>query len=60
MELLLPKFMLNVKALVFGLSAHFWMVIFLALHPVGSVSLNSFVLLEHLAVFLASTLTMDC
>ena len=38
----------------------FWMVMFLALHPVGSVSLSLFVLLEHVAVLLASALAVDC
>ena len=33
---------------------------FLALHPVGSVSLDSFVLLGRLAVLLASALAMGC
>ena len=36
------------------------MVIFLALHPMESISLNSFVLLEHLAMLLTSTLTINC
>ena len=31
------------------------MVMFLALHPMESISLNSFVLLEHLAMLLTST-----
>ena len=38
----------------------FYMVIFLALHPVESLSLNSFVLLEHLAMLLTSTLAINC
>ena len=33
---------------------------FLVLRPVGSVSLGSFVLLERLAVLLASALAVDC
>ena len=33
---------------------------FLALHPIESISLNSFVLLEHLALLLTSTLTINC
>ena len=33
----------------------FYMVMFLALHPMESISLNSFVLLEHLAMLLTST-----
>ena len=33
---------------------------FLILHPVESISLNSFVLLEHLAMLLTSTLAINC
>ena len=33
---------------------------FLVLHPMESISLNSFVLLEHLAMLLASTLAINC
>ena len=33
------------------------MVMFLALHPMESISLNSFVLLEHLVIMLTSLLT---
>ena len=33
---------------------------FLALHPMESISLISFVLLEHLAMLLTSTLTINC
>ena len=36
------------------------MVIFLVMHPVGSVSLRSFVLLGRLALLLASVLAVDC
>ena len=32
----------------------------LSLHPMVSISLNSFVLLEHLAMLLTSTLTINC
>ena len=32
----------------------------LSLHPTESISLNSFVLLEHLAMLLTSTLTINC
>ena len=39
---------------------HFYMAMFLALHPIESISLNSFVLLEHLAIILTSTLTINC
>ena len=34
------------------------MVMFLALHPIESISLNSFVLLEHLVMLLTSTLAI--
>ena len=34
------------------------MVMFLVLHPMESISLNSFVLLEHLAMLLTSTLAI--
>ena len=33
---------------------------FLALHPMECISLNSFVLLEHLAMLLTSTLAINC
>ena len=36
----------------------FLMVMFLALHPIESIYLNSFGLLEHLAILLTSTLTI--
>ena len=35
------------------------MVMFLALHPMESISLNSFVLQEHLAMMLTSTLSIN-
>ena len=38
----------------------FLMVMFLALHPMESISLNKFVLLEHLAMLLTSTLAINC
>ena len=38
----------------------FLMVMFLVLHPIESISLNSFVLLEDLAMLLTSTLTINC
>ena len=38
----------------------FPMVMFLCLHPMESITLNSFVLLEHLAMLLTSTLTINC
>ena len=53
--------MINVTTLILKLSiSHFLMVMFLALHPMESISLNSFVLLEHLAILLTSTLAMNC
>ena len=36
------------------------MVMFLALHPMESISPSSFVLLEHLAILLTSTLAINC
>ena len=36
------------------------MVMFLALNPMESISLNSFVLLEHQAMLLTSTLAKNC
>ena len=36
------------------------MVMFLVLHPMESIFLNSFVLLEHLALLLTSTLAINC
>ena len=36
------------------------MVMFFALHRMESISLNSFVLLEHLAMLLTSTHTINC
>ena len=35
------------------------MVMFLVLHPMESIYLNSFVLLEHLAMLLTSTLAIN-
>ena len=34
--------------------------VLLSLHPMESIFLNSFVLLEHLAMLLTSTLTINC
>ena len=39
---------------------HFKMAMFLALHPMESISLNSFVLLKYLAMLLTSTLAITC
>ena len=40
--------MINVTTLILKLSiSHFLMVMFLALHPIESISLNSFVFIEH-------------
>ena len=51
--------MINVTTLILKFSiSHFKMVMFLALHPMESIYLNSFVLLEHLAILLTSTLTI--
>ena len=53
--------MINVTTLILKLSiSHFQMVMFLALHPMESIYLNSFVLLEHLAMLLTSTLEINC
>ena len=61
MILFLPIFMPNVTTLILKLSiSHFYMVMFLVLHPMESISLNSFVLLEHLAMLLTSTLAINC
>ena len=38
----------------------FEMVMFLDLHPMKSIFLNSFVLLEHLALLRTSTLAISC
>ena len=49
--------MINVTTLILKLSiSYFEMAMFLALHPMESISLNSFVLIEHLAMLLTSTL----
>ena len=47
----IPKFFINVTILKSSIS-HFHLVLFLALHPMESISLNSFTLLEHLAMLL--------
>ena len=54
--------MINVTNLNLKLSiSHFKKVIFrLILHPMESISLNSFVLLEHLAMLLTSTPAINC
>ena len=60
-DIVLPKFMIIVTTLILKLSiSHFWMVMFLVLHPMESISLNSFVLLEHLAMLLTSILAINC
>ena len=60
-DIFVPKFMINVTTLILKLSiSDFLMVMFLALHPMESISLNSFVLLEHLAMLLTSTLAINC
>ena len=61
MILLLPKFMMNVITLILkSLISHFYRAMFIALHPMESISLNSFVLLELLAMLLTSTLEINC
>ena len=53
--------MINVTNLILKLSIPlFKLVMFLALHLRVSISLNSFVLLEHLAILLTSTLVINC
>ena len=53
--------MINVTTLILKLSiCHFQIVMFLALHPMESISLISFVLLEHLAMLLTSKLAINC
>ena len=53
--------MINVTTLILKLTiSYFYMVMFLALHPMESISLNSFVLLERLAILLTSTLAINC
>ena len=52
--------MINGMILILKLSVtHFLMVMFLALHPMESVSLDSSILLEHLAMLLTSTLAIN-
>ena len=61
MILFLPKFMINVTTLILKLSiSHLKMVMFNALQPMESISLNSFFFLEHLAILLTSTLAINC
>ena len=51
----------TVTTLILKLSiSHFKMVMFLSLHPMKFISLNSFVLLEHPAMLLTSTLAINC
>ena len=60
-DIVSTKFMINVTTLILKLSiSHFWMVMFLALHPMESIYLNSFVLLEHLAMLQTSILAINC
>ena len=52
--------MINVTTLILKLSIfHFKMVMFLTLHPMESISFNSFVLLKLLA-YAGSTLAINC
>ena len=58
-DIFLPKFIINVTILFLKLSiSHVKMVMFLALHPMESISLNLFVKLEHLAILLTLTLAI--
>ena len=60
-DIVITKIYDNVTTLILKLSiSHFLMVMFLVLHPMESISLNSFVLLEHLAMLLTSTLAINC
>ena len=53
--------MINLTTLILKLSiSHFQIVMFLAHKPMESISLNSFVLLVHLALLLTSTLAINC
>ena len=53
--------MIKVTILIFKLTISFFgVVMFLALPPVGSVSLGSFVLLEHLVMLLTSAFAINC
>ena len=60
-DISLPQFMINVTTFDFEIvNFHFQMVMVIALRPMESISLNSFVLLEHLAMLLTSTLAINC
>ena len=61
MILFLPKFMINLTTLILKLSiSNFLLVMVLTLHHMESISLNSFFLLEHLALLLTPTLAINC
>ena len=60
MLLFIGNFDFNIIFNVIRSISHFLMVMFLVLHPMESISLNSFVLLEHLAMLLTSTLEINC
>ena len=47
-DIVSSKFMINVTILILKLSMFRYKMVFLALHPLESISCNSFVLLEHL------------
>ena len=52
---------MGVAIMVLGSSVFlFWMVMSLTLHPIESIYLKSFVLLEHLTMLLSSTLVINC
>ena len=53
--------MINETTLILKLSiSNFLMRMFLALHPMESISLDLFTLLEHLAMLLALILAINC
>ena len=58
-DIVLPKFMINVTTFYYEI-VNFPFLDALNLHPMESMSLNSFVFLEHLAVLLTSTLAINC
>ena len=60
MILFLPKFMIKVATDFEIVNVPFLDMMFFAPHPMESISLNSFVLLEHLAMLLTSTLAINC
>ena len=60
-DIVTTKIMINVTTLILKLSiSHFLMVMFLVLHPMESIFLNSFVLLEHLELLPTLILAINC